>query len=143
MKALYLLPLVASFGMLQALSAKSQDVPICYMITATGQITDLSHVCSSKVKVKSKEEIFQQSLLQSADPKVQEYMQSHGGIARATYLAQKLCNYYNQGLSQQQAFEALDQDFITRGNSPQLQPQLRNFLTTVSTVGTPVYCPSP
>lgn len=143
MKALYLLPLVASFGMLQALSAKSQDVPICYMITATGQITDLSHVCSSKVKVKSKEEIFQQSLLQSADPKVQEYMQSHGGIARATYLARKLCNYYNQGLSQQQAFEALDQDFITRGNSPQLQPQLRNFLTTVSTVGTPVYCPSP
>jgi len=113
------------------------------MITATGQITDLSHVCTSKVKVKSQEESFQKSLLQSADPSVQEYMQSHGGIARAIYLARKLCNYYNQGLSQQQAFEALDQDFITRGNSPQSQPQLRNYLTAVSTVGTPVYCPSP
>ena len=143
MKVRYLFPLVASFGMLQALSARSQDLPLCYMITATGQITDLSHVCSAKVKVKSKTEIFQQSLLRSADPNTQEYMQSHGGIVRATYLARKLCNYYNQGLSQPQAFEALDQDFVTRGDSPQLQPQLQNYLTTVSTVGTPVYCPSP
>ncbi len=142
MKVLYLLPLIASFGILQALSARSQDVPLCYMITATGQVTDLSHVCSA-IKVKSKEEIFQQSLLGAAAPNVQEYMQSHGGIIRATYLARKLCNYYNQGLSQQQAFEALDQDFVTRGDSPQLQPQLQNYLTTVSTVGTPVYCPYP
>jgi hypothetical protein len=70
-------------------------------------------MCSA-IKVKSKEEIFQQSLLGAAAPNVQEYMQSHGGIIRATYLARKLCNYYNQGLSQQQAFEALDQDFVTR-----------------------------